>query len=264
MTNNRYPKKYSFGRLHVLNDDIIQPNTGFETHSHRDQEIFTYVLNGELSHFHKDINGNTHSETLTRGATQFISAGKWVQHSELNNNKNKICRILQTWIRPYEKDLPTQYGSKQIDYNDRHNKLYHMISGISDKFNSNNKSAPIQLMQDVNVYVSELDKGHSVEYLLNENRQGYLICAEGKISCNNDDFILDTREAARLYGKVNLKFEAVGENGIIDDKTNESMPSAHIMLIEMKQENEWNNADEPDNSQMGKETMSQHIMFSDK
>lgn len=159
----------------------------------------------------------------------------------MNDNPEKITRFLQTWIYPNKKDLPVQYGSKQIKLEQRHNTLYQMICGVKSK-----DKAPIQLMQDVNVFVSELDKNKTVEYDLDKNRQAYLVCAEGKLSVNNGDFTLDTREAARLYGPISLTFTAIGEKDAIDDRTKEKMPSAHIMMIEMAQEDEWDNQAEPD------------------
>lgn len=72
-SRQRFLKKHGFGRLHVLNDDIVQPSNGFGTHSHQNQEIFSYILNGELSHKHADETGKSHSEALGRGAVQYMS-----------------------------------------------------------------------------------------------------------------------------------------------------------------------------------------------
>ena len=84
------PKRRGFGNLHVMNDDIVEPKNGFGFHPHQNQEIFSYILDGELSH--EDSEGN--KETLGRGAVQFMSAGSGVWHSELNKNKEKQCRFL--------------------------------------------------------------------------------------------------------------------------------------------------------------------------
>ena len=129
-----------------------------------------------------------------------------------------------------------------------------MIKGI----NSKNDNAPIELSQDVNVYVSELDKGITIGYELQENRQAYLVCAEGKLSVNAGEFVLDTREAARLYGEIGLSFTAMGDDADCDEYTKEPMPSAHIMLIEMKKDNNWDDAKEPNKFS---EEMSSKIVY---
>jgi len=237
----RFGKKHGFGRLHVLNDDIVQPDNGFGTHSHQNQEIFSYVLNGELSHKHADDSGKSHSEALPRGSVQYMSAGSWVEHSELNESSTKICRFLQTWIYPNKKNLPVQYGSQTIPLEDRKNKLYQMICGLKSE-----GQASIQLMQDVNVYVSEMDEDAEITYELGKDRQAYLVCPEGSVSVNNGDFELNTREASRLYGPVSLTIKATGKDGTVDERTGEKMPSAHIMMIEMAQEDAYDNAKEPD------------------
>ena len=227
------PKKHLFGTLRVLNDDIVSPGKGFGTHEHRNVEIFTYVLNGKLSHHHIDSEGKEFDEALPRGSVQYMSAGEFVEHSEMNLDNDNICRFLQTWIKPIRDGLKPQYGSFDIDYNDRHNKLLHIISGInSDKLSKSG----IKLMQDINVYVSELDKNKQVELLLNQGRIAYLLCAEGKVNVNSGDFELDTRGAVRLFGKKCIKIEAIGEEDKIDNSTDMKMPSAHIMIVEMNQD----------------------------
>jgi redox-sensitive bicupin YhaK (pirin superfamily) len=90
---------YSFGVLHVLNDDLVQPLNGFGMHPHQNQEIFSYIIDGELTH--EDSEGN--KESLSRGAIQFMSAGTGIWHSEMNNHDKKVCRFLQIWIYPSKK-----------------------------------------------------------------------------------------------------------------------------------------------------------------
>ena len=221
-------KRHGFGKLHVLNDDIVQPRNGFGFHPHRDQEIFSYILRGSLTH--EDSEGN--KESLGRGAVQFMSAGEGVWHSELNKDKNKECRFLQTWIYPNKKSLPVQYGSKRFDPSERKNKLLHIIDGESK--HKKDTKAPITLHQDVNVYVSELDYGKSVQYKLEKGRQAYLVCPEGSVNIN-DSVELETRAAVRLFGNdIVLNIVATHKTGDIDDDS----PSAHIMMIELEAEDQ--------------------------
>jgi len=216
------PKRRGFGSLHVMNDDIVEPNNGFGFHPHRDQEIFSYILSGELSH--EDTEGN--KETLGRGDIQYMSAGSGVYHSELNKHKNKQVRFLQTWIYPNKKNLKVQYGSYQPKLEDRKNKLLQIMNGeTNDGKPNNDTNAPIRLHQDVNIYVSELDHGKTISYDLGKDRQAYLVCPEGSVKINGV-VELETRAAVRLYGDAKLDIVAVGKD--------EQGPSAHFMMIEME------------------------------
>lgn len=213
---------YGFGALHVLNDDLVQPLNGFGMHPHQNQEIFSYLIDGELTH--EDSEGN--KETLSRGAIQYMSAGTGVWHSEMNHHETQVCRLLQTWIYPSKKGLPVQYGSHKFLKNDRLNKLLHMICGLKTQ-----GLAPIQLHQDVNVFASELEKDKEVVYKLKEDRQAYLVNIEGTLKVNNV-LELETRSSVRIWGPVDLTFKGIGEDP--------NYPSAHLMLIELEKSNDDN------------------------
>mmetsp|Transcript_25817 Transcript_25817/g.72288 ORF Transcript_25817/g.72288 Transcript_25817/m.72288 type:complete len:263 (+) Transcript_25817:177-965(+) len=120
----RDPLNTNFGALRVMNDDLLQPARGFGSHGHGDAEICTYVVEGELTH--QDSMGT--SETLSRGAIQFMSAGKGVMHSEHNRNPEKPLRFIQMWLTPAEYDLQPNYGSASGSFEARHNKWSHMVS----------------------------------------------------------------------------------------------------------------------------------------
>ena len=268
---SKFPKKYQFGCLYVMNDDIIERDSGFGPHPHSNVDIFTYVINGYLTH--EDNQGN--SETLGRGCIQYMSVGKTIWHSEMNRNDNEKCRIIQTWIKPdtiddtnknenlfdinddndnnddKEKDKKeegTQYGSRSFELSERHNKLLQIIAtnngnNMSDMSDDDKDDKMIHLRQDVNCYVSQLDKDKTVDFKLNVQRQIYLVCIEGKIIININGGIitLDTRDSLRLYGddiKKNVVIKAIGENNAIDEEMSLiKMPSAHFIIVEMKQTN---------------------------
>merc|ERR1712216_814798 len=97
----------NFGVLRVLNDDLVQPARGFGAHPHRNTEICTYVVEGDLTH--KDSMGT--AGTLTRGAIQFMTAGSGVTHSEHNRSPDKPLRFIQMWINTRENGLAPNYGS---------------------------------------------------------------------------------------------------------------------------------------------------------
>lgn len=167
------PDNINFGVLRVINDDLIDPNTGFDTHPHKDMEIISYVVNGELTH--QDSMGN--KNTITRGHVQYMSAGTGVYHSEHNLGKD-IARLLQIWIYPDREGHRPNYGDYRFDWTDRKNKWLHMISG-------KDRDAIIKINQDINIYSLELEKDKEISFPVKEGRQAYLVQIEGSSEINN-------------------------------------------------------------------------------
>jgi redox-sensitive bicupin YhaK (pirin superfamily) len=202
------PARMSFGPLRVINDDLIKVNTGFDTHPHRDMEIITYVIDGELTH--ADNMGNKH--TLQRGQVQYMSAGTGVFHSEYNRGE-VIARLLQIWIMPDKKGYKPNYGDYRFEWDLRSNKLLHLVSGIDG-------SAPVKIHQDANIYALELEHGKKLEFEVKPSRQVYVVQIEGETLVNQESF----QEGDGL--------ESVEENLHI-----EAISKAHLLFIEMKKEN---------------------------
>ncbi len=189
----------SFGALRVLNDDIIFPQSGFDMHPHRDMEIVTYIIDGELTH--EDSMG--HRETLGRGEVQYMSAGTGVYHSEYNNHPDKELRLLQMWILPPQRNMQPTYGSHRYSEEERHNNLLQIIS-------TQDGTSPIRLYQDVGFYVSELDDGKRIEYSIDEGRQLYFVQIEGSSAINGVK--LEARDAAKITGEQSIVIEAEGRS----------------------------------------------------
>lgn len=211
-----------FGALRVVNDDLVKPRAGFGTHPHRHAEIFSYVLEGQLSH--QDSMGSR--ESLSRGAVQYMSAGRGVLHSEMNDH-GEVCRFIQVWITP-DRAAPTygtpKYGSAHYTKQDRHNKLLHILSGtgLSPAWSNVNSSGVTQLHQDSNVFVSESDAGQEYELELAARRQAYVLCMEGSLQVNGDQ--LQMRDAAAVKAAddaPSLLTLSTGSTG------------SHFMIIEM-------------------------------
>lgn len=198
------PRNMHFGVLRVLNDDLIAAHTGFDTHPHRDMEIFSYVVRGELTH--RDSMGN--SSTLARGHVQYMSAGTGVQHSEHNRGEQEL-RLLQIWILPDRQNHKPTYGEQRYAWEDRHQKWLHLASGPRVQ-------SPIQLHQDVNLYAQEAPANSRTEFTLNAGRQAYLVQIEGSSRANG--ILLQERDALEISGE-NLQLQA------------ESV--SHWLLIEM-------------------------------
>ncbi|WML33556.1 pirin family protein [Clostridium sp. OS1-26] len=167
------PDNINFGVLRVINDDLVEADTGFDTHPHRDMEIISYIVNGELTH--GDSMGN--KNTITRGHVQYMSAGTGVYHSEHNFGKD-ILRFLQIWIFPDKQGYKPNYGDYRFNWDDRKNKWLHMVS-------SKDGNAPIKINQDMNIYSLELEKGKEINFPVKEGRQAYLVQIEGNSIINN-------------------------------------------------------------------------------
>ena len=199
------PDNINFGVLRVINDDLVKSGTGFDTHPHKDMEIVSYVIDGELTH--ADSMNNKY--TLTRGQVQYMSAGTGVWHSEHNFGEETL-RFLQIWIFPDDSNYSPNYGDYRFNWDDRVNKWLHIVSG-------ENGDAPIKIHQDVNINVIELEKGRSIGFDVKENRQAYLVQIEG-------DSIINGIEINAKDG-----LESREENLMIEAKTD-----SHIMILEMK------------------------------
>lgn len=199
----------NFGALRVLNDDWIAPNTGFDTHPHRDMEIVTYIIDGELTH--ADSMGN--EETLYRGEVQYMSAGTGIYHSEHNMHPSKELTLFQIWILPPKKDLKPCYGSHRYTKEDREDKLLNIVSSWDG-------DAKIKLYQDVNFYVSESKKGTTFDFEIKKDRQVYFAQIEGTSDINGVE--LNARDA----------MEIVDENSIYI----KALEDSHFLFIEMAKE----------------------------
>ncbi len=189
----------NFGNLRVLNDDIIKPLSGFDMHPHRDMEIVTYIIDGELTH--QDSMG--HKESLKRGEVQYMSAGTGVYHAEHNMHDSKDLRLLQIWIIPPSKNLEPSYGSYRFTKEDRRNKLLNIVSDQKG-------DAKIKLYQDVSFFVSELDKDKTIEYKIKKDRAIYFVQIEGKSEINGE--VLKIGDALKIVDESSLAIKALEDS----------------------------------------------------
>ena len=197
------PENIHFGVLRVMNDDVIAPKRGFEMHPHRDMEIFTYVLEGELTH--KDSMGN--EETLYAGDIQYMSAGSGVLHSE-KNESNAPLHLIQTWIIPNQKGVTPRYGSYRYMPSKRTNQWEHLFG----------QKGLITLYQDVNVYASYLEATQSLDFDVMPQRKAYLKVMQGEMLLNGK--ALKSGDSAEIF---------------LETIHLEALSNTHILLIEMAQ-----------------------------
>lgn len=167
------PKFTRFGCLRVINDDYIKPGSGFGMHPHRDMEIITYVMEGELAH--QDSMGN--EAVIHQGDVQRMSAGTGVMHSEFNPSNKVSTHLLQIWIFPEFKDLMPAYEQIHIKSADKRNQLRLIAS-------HDGRSGSITVHQDVAIYAGIFNDGTAHEYSINKERQVFLQVASGTIEVN--------------------------------------------------------------------------------
>jgi quercetin 2,3-dioxygenase len=191
------PEKMNFGPLRVFNDDEIQPSTGFDFHTHRDMEIITYVIEGELEH--KDNQGN--HGVIYPGEVQRMTAGSGIMHSESNHSKEKPLRLLQMWVFANKKGLKPSWEQKKFTKEERINKLVSVV--VSE--NTKDQNA-LHIHQDANFYLSTLTPGSKVEHKVGIGRKSYLFVIDGKINLGNN--MMQTRDAAMIEKENNLVIQA--------------------------------------------------------
>ena len=163
-----------FRDLRVINEDVIEPNQGFPTHGHRDMEILTYIMTGELSH--KDSMGN--GETIHPHEVQRMTAGTGVLHSEYSSPTDKT-HLLQIWILPEKKNLTPGYEQKFFTPETKQGKLKLIASRGGD-------DGSVHINQDVALYSSILEKGEAVSYELKENRHAWIQIVKGSLELKGE------------------------------------------------------------------------------
>jgi quercetin 2,3-dioxygenase len=190
------PNNLHFGPLRVFNDDLVQPNNGFGMHPHKEMEIVSIVLDGELKH--EDSEG--HTATTTFGEIQRMTAGTGIFHSEKNPSREKPVSFLQLWILPDTENLQPSYEKTAFPIKKLKNQLLPIVSNKSSE-----NVAHIQ--QDTTLYLSDLDAGNAITYTQETNRRVYLFVIEGELVIN-DEFDLLKRDTARITETPTLTIHA--------------------------------------------------------
>lgn len=163
----------SFGSLRVINEDRVAPGHGFPTHSHRDMEIITYVLEGSLAH--KDSMGN--GSIIKPGDVQRMTAGTGVAHSEANPSADGPVHLLQIWILPHTHGLEPGYEQKMFPDDLKQGRLCLIAS-------ENGREGSVTIHQEADIYSSKLDTGQSVSHQLGDKRKAWIQVARGSVSLN--------------------------------------------------------------------------------
>jgi redox-sensitive bicupin YhaK (pirin superfamily) len=188
------PEQMGFRALRVINDDIVGPGGGFDTHPHRDMEIISYVLSGELQH--KDSMGN--GRVIRPGEFQYMSAGTGVMHSEFNPSSRDPVHFLQIWIVPDKKGLKPHYAERtgtQLPAG--------RLNLVASKAG---RDGSIAINQDADLYLAKLGQGDAVSHKLLPQRHVWVHVAEGKVNLNGKE--LGAGDGAAVSGEQALEFAA--------------------------------------------------------
>jgi quercetin 2,3-dioxygenase len=182
------PAWMGWGNLRVINEDRIAPGTGFGTHGHRDMEIISYVLQGNLAH--KDSMGNVVG--IPPGDVQRMSAGRGVMHSEFNHAPEQTTHFLQIWIEPAERGIEPGYEQKSFAASEKQGRLRLVAS-------PDGAEGSVTIHADAALRAGLLDGDEAVELKVNPARKAYVHLVRGTLNVNGQR--LEGGDAALLQGE---------------------------------------------------------------
>jgi redox-sensitive bicupin YhaK (pirin superfamily) len=192
------PKHMGFRDLRVINEDFIEPGQGFPKHGHRDMEIITYMIDGELSH--RDSMGN--GETVRKNEVQRMTAGTGVLHSEYSSPTDRT-HLLQIWILPEKNNLTPGYEQKYFSPADKQGKLRLVASRGGD-------DESISINQDVSLYASVLTSGETLQHELAPERHAWVQVISGGLDVNGER--LEKGDGAAVSEERVLAIKATEDN----------------------------------------------------
>ena len=162
------PEKMNFGVLRVLNDDLIAPGMGFETHPHNNMEIITIPLSGLLKH--KDSMGN-YWEEVKAGEVQVMSAGTGIHHSEINGSSSEPLSLFEIWILPNKNNVAPRYDQRYFEQSPK-GELQILVSSIDD---ISTEDSSLKIHQDAQVSRINLSANTTFEYVLKSSNHGVYV-----------------------------------------------------------------------------------------
>jgi quercetin 2,3-dioxygenase len=191
-----------WGNLRVINEDRIAPGTGFGTHGHRDMEIISYVLSGNLAH--KDSMGNV--KGIPPGDVQGMSAGKGVMHSEFNHAEGQETHFLQIWIEPNVRGIEPRYEQKTVSAAEKQGRLKLIAAPAGE-------NASIALHADARIYAGLFDGESQATLALDPKRKAYVHLVRGSLHVNGH--ALQGGDAAKIQGETSLSLDAASDAEVL-------------------------------------------------
>lgn len=189
-----YDAKFmGFRTLKVMNEDVVEPTQGFDTHPHDNMEILTYILDGTLEH--KDTIGN-HSQ-IKKGEFQLMTAGTGIEHSEFNPSKKEKVHLLQIWIVPEKKGLKPEY--QQTNFRDHKQGLKLVVS-------PEGKEGALKIHQNARIYLGRFQTNQEVELPVSPGQHAWLQVIRGKVNLNGTD--LKQGDGASVSNEKKISIQA--------------------------------------------------------
>jgi redox-sensitive bicupin YhaK (pirin superfamily) len=185
------PEHIQFGPLRVINEDRVAAGAGFGTHPHKDMEIISYVLDGELAH--RDSMGN--GSTIRPGDVQRMSAGTGVRHSEFNPSRETGVHFLQIWIQPSVRDIAPSYEEKRFQSAEKRGRLRLLVS-------PNAADGSLLIHQDARLYAGLFDGDERGRLTVEDGRRLYVHVARGRVTANG--VVLDAGDALKVTDSEEL------------------------------------------------------------
>ena len=205
------PQQLGFSDLLVINDDRVKSAKGFDTHGHRDMEIFSYVLEGALEH--KDSMGT--GSVIRPGDVQMMSAGSGIRHSEYNHSREERVHFLQIWIVPDRKGVTPRYQQQHFSDAEKRGRLRLIIS-------PDGAEGSLSVYQDVRVYAGLFNGSEeSADFRLEDNRYAYLHVARGHIELNGHFLSAGDGVRIRQEQLLSLRHGQMAEVLLFDLRPNE-------------------------------------------
>jgi redox-sensitive bicupin YhaK (pirin superfamily) len=198
------PERMSFGKLRVINDDIVTAGEGFATHSHKNMEIISVPITGALRH--QDSMGNVH--IIRAGDVQIMSAGTGITHSEYNASDKDPVNFLQIWVIPKQLNIPPRYDQRTPDPAARHNQFHYIITPEQDSADS------MWINQDAWIALADFDHEFDDIHTLRMPGQGvYLFVISGRIIAGGE--VLSARDGIGITGLNTLGIRAITASQIL-------------------------------------------------
>lgn len=195
------PERMGFGKLRVINDDIVAPGEGFATHAHDNMEIISVPISGSLRH--KDNMGNVH--VIETGDVQIMSAGTGITHSEYNASDAESVNFLQIWVKPLQRDIPPRYDQKTFDASSYHNRFQTILSPDKTREDS------MWINQDVWFTLANFDQEHHDVYTWQSPEHGvYLFVISGRLIAGGE--MLSARDGIGITGVNSLSIRAITDS----------------------------------------------------
>lgn len=196
------PANMGFRSLRVINDDIIGPGGGFGTHPHRNMEIITIMLDGELTH--RDSLG--HTQALKPGEVQVMSAGSGIRHSEFNASRSQPAHLLQTWITPKSLGITPRYDQRAFPRELRLNTITPVASGRGEQ-------GAMEIHQDATLSLLAIQSGKAAAYEIKAGRAVWLHVARGRVNAAGE--MLSTGDAIGIDEAMSLNISGEIESDVL-------------------------------------------------